>query len=287
MIRETISKLLRNYFPHLFNSIITYRRSKCRDETIYTNPGGFRFKGHKGMGEGKFEQTETKLFKSLVKKVDLVINVGANIGYYVCLAKANGCGVMAFEPNPENLTLLYENLLLNKWTEVEVFPIALGGGIDLLPMYGSGTGASFVEGWAGISVYQRQYLPINTMNGLLQTRISGTRRILFWIDVEGFEFEVLKGASEIISLRENDIWVVEVCIDEHFPDGVCINPNLRKIFDYFWDRGYQGYELNFPLKKVNPADIQVIIQERENIFSTHNFVFIKNNFDPLSLGSEF
>jgi len=54
---------------------------------------------------GVFEPTETQIIRDLVKEAGVFIDVGANIGYYVCHAlQANPlCAVIALEPLPSNL----------------------------------------------------------------------------------------------------------------------------------------------------------------------------------------
>jgi len=57
------------------------------------------------MMRGVFEPTETQIIRDLVKEAGVFIDVGANIGYYVCHAlQANPlCAVIALEPLPSNL----------------------------------------------------------------------------------------------------------------------------------------------------------------------------------------
>jgi hypothetical protein len=50
---------------------------------------GFKFIGNKSMMNSLFEPCETEIVKKIFPKVNLFINVGANIGYYVCLALYN------------------------------------------------------------------------------------------------------------------------------------------------------------------------------------------------------
>src|ERR1700682_885357 len=110
---------------------------------------GFKLAGNTAMEQGTFEPTETELVRSILKDVDILINVGANIGYYCCHALSMGKSVIAFEPIARNLRYLCKNIKTNGWSGAEVYPIALSNSVGVLEMYGGNTGASVVKGWAG------------------------------------------------------------------------------------------------------------------------------------------
>jgi len=75
------------------------------------------------LAKGIYEPAETELVKSVVKPGDVVLDVGANIGYYTLIfARLVGDEgkVFAFEPDPANCALLRENVALNGYTNVVV-----------------------------------------------------------------------------------------------------------------------------------------------------------------------
>lgn len=63
-------------------------------------PLGFRLSGQRDMMSGTFEPAETAMIRKLVGSIDVVVDVGANIGYYVCHALQSNpeCRVVALEP---------------------------------------------------------------------------------------------------------------------------------------------------------------------------------------------
>ena len=61
-------------------------------------------------GEG-----EVALFQRYTDRSDVVIDVGANVGVYSCLAAQAGRVVMATEPLPINVSLLLRNLQANAY----------------------------------------------------------------------------------------------------------------------------------------------------------------------------
>jgi hypothetical protein len=108
-------------------------------------PYGFLFAGYEAMETGHFEEEETRLVRRLLEQVDVVVNVGANIGYYCCLAVQSGRDAIAFEPVRTNLDIFFRNLIANGWQErVEVFPLALSDRRGIIEVYGDGTGASLL-----------------------------------------------------------------------------------------------------------------------------------------------
>lgn len=124
-------------------------------------PWGFTFAGHDAMAAGTFEPEETTVVRKLLADVDVLVNVGANVGYYCCHALSMGKPVIAVEPNTRNLHYLLKNIQNNGWSNLaEVFPVAMGAGADILQMRGGGTGASLVKGWANIPESYVTQVPI-------------------------------------------------------------------------------------------------------------------------------
>jgi FkbM family methyltransferase len=75
-----------------------------------------------------FETFEyTAIFLSLIKKINLFYDIGANIGYYTLLAKlANpGIRVVSFEPASGPLFYLRENIRINDFDNIKAEPFAL------------------------------------------------------------------------------------------------------------------------------------------------------------------
>ena len=63
---------------------------------------------------GTWEPFETEVFLEQVSRTaGIVVDIGANIGYYTLLAARRGAAVVAFEPDPENAALLRKNVREN------------------------------------------------------------------------------------------------------------------------------------------------------------------------------
>jgi FkbM family methyltransferase len=87
---------------------------------------------------GVYEPFETELVKKEIKKGDVVLDIGANIGYYTLIfAKlVGGEGkVFAFEPDPTNFTLLKKNVEINGYKNVIMVQKALSNKTGKIKLY--------------------------------------------------------------------------------------------------------------------------------------------------------
>ena len=164
-----------------------------------TTPYGFRLMGNKAMQVGTFEPIETALIQKYMGEIDVFVDVGANIGFYTCLARSFGKRVIAIEPLPQNLNYLYANLEANSWDDVEVFPVGLSDSPGITPLYGGGTGASLIAGWAGVPHHWNQIIALSTLDILLGERFIG-KKLFIKIDVEGVEYKVLMGSQRTLAM---------------------------------------------------------------------------------------
>lgn len=224
------------------------------------------------MRTGRFEPDETRILQHLFKDADAFIDIGANVGYYCCLALQSGKPVLAFEPQLQNLDFLYRNLTANGWADgAEVFPLALGAAPGLLPLFGaSGPSASLVRDWAGYSSGFRQTVPVNTLDNILAGRF-GDSRLVIKIDVEGAEYQVLRGALATLSRSTKPTWLIEICFKEYHPAGA--NPDFLRTFQLFWDHGYLCYGADSQCTRINPSDVARWMEAGMRDLKTFNYVF--------------
>ena len=87
----------------------------------------------------EWEKHETDIFLDLFRPGQNFLDVGANIGYYTCLAAARSPDgqVYAFEPDPDNFLLLQKNIELNNLDNVSASQAALSDKAGTLTLYKS------------------------------------------------------------------------------------------------------------------------------------------------------
>jgi FkbM family methyltransferase len=233
-------------------------------------PFGFKLAGNDSMAAGAFEMDEVELFLRHLQNASTCIDIGANIGFYTCLAAAQGKHVIAVEPLPLNLAILYQNLLCNDFLDVEVLPLGLSGKASIKRLFGGNTGASFLPGWGGASDQWYKIVPISTLDVIVNTRFDG-QPLLIKMDVEGYEYEVLKGAERTLSLQPRPVWLIEISLRENFPNG--LNDKFADTFDIFWRHGYQARTATREAQPIDASDVSRWVKQGHVDFGSHNYLF--------------
>jgi len=154
---------------------------------------------------GTYEPHVVEALERYLNAGDCCMDVGANLGYFTSVM-ANLVGqkgeVIAFEPLPNNVTVLEENIALEGLKNVRIEPIAVGDSIGSASLLIQGdtdfTGtASLAEvyDWGG----ERTNITVSVVT--LDSYVAGLQKnpSLLKMDVEGAEFLALKGAKTLLS----------------------------------------------------------------------------------------
>lgn len=164
--------------------------------------------------KGTWEPDESRVLGNLLRSGDVAIDIGAHVGWYT-MVFANRVGetgrVIAFEPAPENFSLLKMNVELNDKTNVRLENVALGdrSGEVVLRRDGDNFGDHYVrfgqanESGKGVAVR------CVTLDELaLPQRIR-----LIKLDCQGSEPAILAGAT-------NALGRCDFLATEFWPDGM-------------------------------------------------------------------
>ena len=266
-------------FPQLASTYRYFRDSHQLYEQHQRSFAGFRFAGSQLMIDGQFEPEETRVIQGILPSVDTLINIGANIGYYCCVALAQGKKVIAFEPVHLNVQQLLRNVRANGWDRsIEIHPIALGNRVGAIELYGGGTAASLVKGWANIPHEYVNLVPCNTLDNVVGSRLQGSRCLII-VDIEGAEEQMLEGAIAVLSMHPKPVWMVEISISEHQPGGATINPNLLATFRRFWASGYEAWTAVSQTRLISPQEVEDIARNGKDTLGLHNFLFVERGME--------
>jgi FkbM family methyltransferase len=134
-----------------------------------------------------YDPIETELVKSNVKKNDIVVDIGANIGYYTLLMAKIGAFVNSYEPAPDNFKILQKNVYQNNFSQnVTLHNTAVSNFIGTSKLY-------LQEGHTGGHQLGFDRFQTNNSIEVPVTKLDLNKIDFAKIDVEGSELNVLKG----------------------------------------------------------------------------------------------
>jgi FkbM family methyltransferase len=170
---------------------IVVRRGQGASHTVYARLPDYR---------------EMSFWLGALRPGDLFVDVGANIGIYTLLIASHGCDVIAVEPGRDARRLLEVNLGLNS-LKATIVPAALGR----LPGQGALTAELGSMNYLVPNATQAEApgepvteVAVTTLDDVLGDRTAAGVKI----DVEGFELDVLLGASR--TLGEQRVGVLQL-----------------------------------------------------------------------------
>jgi FkbM family methyltransferase len=147
---------------------------------------------------GTYEPYVMRHFQRLVRPGSVVVDIGANIGYFTCaaamLAGPDG-EVHAVEPNPANTSLLLRSVRANRFENVRVYSCAASDAAGALELHGAGGSNGYVQvlkdaAAGGLVVPSAR---LDQLVGPLLRKLD-----LIKIDIEGFELPALRGFEDAI-----------------------------------------------------------------------------------------
>ena len=155
---------------------------------------------------GLHEFEDMSFLLHFLRDTDLFVDIGANVGSYTMLAAAHvGAATISFEPVPATFQHLIRNVALNQiQNRVTAFNIALGsskGELNFTSSLDTVNHVATPTDSGSISV------PVDTLDEILALKPAPS---LLKIDVEGFETEVMKGATKTLSRSELKAIIIEL-----------------------------------------------------------------------------
>lgn len=161
---------------------------------------------------GTYEYGTLTIMKEILKKGDTFIDIGANIGLMTLhAAKITGKSgkVLSFEPLSSTYNILNKNIILNNFQNIKAINIAIGstnGIVDIFENIAVCRGAaSLIK--SNNTKYHHKVDIKRIDNYLKEQNIKNINCIK--VDVEGWEIEVLKGATNILSDHSAPICIIE------------------------------------------------------------------------------
>ena len=178
---------------------------------------------------GEYCDEEIILLSKLIKKNDVVLDIGANIGLMtIPFSKMVGPSgkVISFEPQPEIFKILCGNVVINNIRNVETNNLAVGD--TELPLYVPKLDYTKPNNFGGISLSESEGIKINQIK--LDT-LSFNKLNFIKIDVEMMEINVLNGAYYTIKKHRPILYVEN---DREEKSQEILDFLLQENYDCYW-----------------------------------------------------
>lgn len=213
------------------------------------------------------EKTIVNLVKNEIKKGDVVIDIGAHIGYYTVLfAKLVGPEgkVFAFEASPTNFEILKKNISVNGYKNVILNNKAVSDKNGKLTLYITGRTSTenFLfkpENFTNSSkIKQTVEIDSITLDDYFQD-FDGEINFLK-MDISGAEPRVMKGMSSILN-KNNSLKIQQ----EWWPNAIRTHgfePDSH--LKLLTEMGYKIYEIDGAKNKLNLATIEELMKKYPN-----------------------
>lgn len=228
-----------------------------------------------------YVETDVRILRQLCNSRKISLDVGANQGVFTLFLSKYSSHVYCFEPVP-----WLGEYLRNKYKgcNVSVINCALGDmGSEMYLNIPSVGNMKYETRSSLISQFENDYIEGKRVTNIEKIKVAVKKlddfRIsnigLVKIDVEGFEYQVLKGGEETI-LQNRPVIFIEIEQKHHKKN------DIQEIFNYLHNMDYLGYFFhNKELKKISEFDVRLMqIQSNEKTDQyINNFIFSP---DPIS-----
>ncbi|WP_185020789.1 FkbM family methyltransferase [Histidinibacterium lentulum] len=172
---------------------------------------------------GLHEFADMEFALHFLKPQDIFLDVGANIGSYTILAsKVVGAHTIAFEPDPDTARHLSDNIRTNRIEDkVSIQTVALG------------REKGEIHFTIGRDTTNRVATDLDTNTRVVPVRrlddVEGARNATFLkLDTEGFEKEVLGGATDL--LNSGNILAIATELDDGGVEQIMLDCGFRRYF---------------------------------------------------------
>ncbi len=165
----------------------------------------------------RYEPGTTRLIQALVRPGDVVLDIGAHVGYYSLLAaRATGPTgrVYAFEPAPGNFELLTQNIRLNGYTQIAAVHRAISDTTGPRPLFISrldnGFHSLFRLGLPEPAAPEAVMVQTMTLDEFLAAQGWPTVQVVK-LDIEGGETAAFQGMRQFLARSPDLALIIEFC----------------------------------------------------------------------------
>lgn len=212
-----------------------------------------------------FEKFETELVKKEIKNGDIVLDIGANIGYFsLVFSQVVGTNgrVFAFEPDPNNFALLKKNVEINNLKNVALNQKAVSDVSKSLPLYLCEYNHAQHRIYPSPRCNETVMVDAITIDEYLAGTEFYNRINFVKMDVEGAEYNVIEGMKKTLKSNPNLKILCEFSPKQIREHGL----KPENILDQLLKHSFKIYPITTAGKKIIPIDYsKSVIDEIMNI----------------------
>jgi FkbM family methyltransferase len=239
----------------LIDGIVRYEHRRLP----FLNEGDYR-----AMLTGTYDIILCDFMRRNLTAGDIALDVGGNVGYISAVAASfvgTSGEVHSFEPLRECFERLDLVRRMNPDFRIACNQFALGSEEGSLPIcfdpVGSSRNATLVPGY---DMPVRYEVPVKRLDAYIREAIISPERIkLIKIDVEGFEFAVLKGLEGFLAGSTHRPPIV---VEIKPWDVAKIGHDMKQFQDYMGRFGYKAYDMvdeNICINLLSMKDMEVVV----------------------------
>lgn len=190
---------------------------------------------------GNYEKNISLLWQRFVKTDSIVLDIGANIGYFSLLAAGLSIKgqVYSFEPVAFIREQLLKNISLNQLLNIQVFPFCVSNENVLTTIFIADrtnigmSGLRMPENFSGVSENIHSIIIDEWIEVAAIKKVN-----LIKIDIEGAEIKALEG-MRIVLEKHRPVVFIEVIASllAKFDNSV------NDVYDFFYNYNYEAYEM--------------------------------------------
>jgi FkbM family methyltransferase len=188
-----------------------------------------------------FEKDEALFVKQVLKKGDVFIDVGCNVGFFSLPASAlvgETGKVICFEPSPDTFLKLEDNININHYQNIIAVNKGLSGAKGKMDLNVSQNGFDAWNSFARSEADKLQAkvsVEVSTLDDELSD-VDKNKISLIKIDVEGWEKFVLLGGEKFFTQYSPAV-LIEFTEDNTYAAGYFV----QEIYDIFTNWGYKWF----------------------------------------------
>ncbi len=211
-----------------------------------------------------YEKEAILTWEAFINKDFVVLDIGANAGYYSLVAAPRARKVYAFEPSTTSLAELTKNIRLNQFSNIEVCPYAVSAETGKGTLYISVADNSGMSGLEVPEIFSGITEVVATVSLDEWVSSSAIAAVdLIKIDVEGAEMNVLTGMKQLVQQYQPVIFIeiIGSLLDKfkHTP---------ASIYQFLFSCNYSAYEI------IKPGLLKQVTEPKE----ADSIIFLPRNY---------